>query len=356
MLAVWRKIGRKRLGSVIVDWPRIGALNQILPDSSIEQAANACACGAWWSPRPTMQGALTHVCADAKSFAGLAGPIIHQRGREGVSHSADGQAKDRSSAPPLGDALTERVVIGGIPIARMTREEMTRMMEADVAAARIGLLVRPRFITSANGSVVAAYHASGAFRAALDSADIIDADGMPLVFASRMLCRRPLPERTATTDFLLDAAQVAAERGIGFYFLGARPGVAARAAEHLRSRFPGLRVVGVRHGYFAPADVPAVVRSIRDSGADILWVGMGSPRQEMFVMQVREQLRGMAWIRTCGGLFDHYGGGVSRAPEWMQAWGLEWLYRAAREPVRLGWRYLVTSPVALYHLATKTHD
>lgn len=269
--------------------------------------------------------------------------------------NADGPATHRAS-DFSGALLAERVLIGGIPIARVTREDLARLMEADVVAARAGSLDRPRFITSANGSVVAAYHSDRAFRAALDSADLIDADGMPLVLASRVFCRRPLSERTATTDFLLDAAGVAAKRDIAFFFLGGRRGVAARAAEHLRSRFPGLRIAGVRHGYFTACDIPAIVRAIRASGADILWVGMGSPRQELFAMEARNQLAGLAWIRTCGGLFDHYGGGVSRAPQWMQAGGLEWLYRAAREPVRLGWRYLVTSPVALYHLATKTRD
>lgn len=253
-------------------------------------------------------------------------------------------------------ALAETMLIGGIPISRMTRLELAALMESDVAAARAGLLRSPRFVTSANGSIVAAYHNDRALRAALDGADLIDADGMPLVFASRLLCARPLRERTATTDFLLDAAELAARKGISFYFLGGRPGVAARAAEYLRSRFPALKVAGVRHGYFSPGEVPAILQSIRESGADILWVGTGSPRQELFAMEARDQLPGLAWIRTCGGLFDHYGGGVSRAPHWMQASGLEWLYRAAREPVRLGWRYLVTSPIALYHLATKTRD
>lgn len=259
-------------------------------------------------------------------------------------------------AQPVPQPAPRRVLIGGISIARVTRADLSRMMEVDVAAARVGRLPFPRVIASANGSVVAAYHRDAAFRQALDSADIVDADGMPLVFASRIFCREPLKERTATTDFLLDAAEVAAERGISFYFLGARPGVAARAAEHLRSRFPALKIAGVRHGYFRPDEVPEILASVRASGADILWLGMGSPRQEILAVAARENLAGLAWIRTCGGLFDHYGGGVSRAPQWMQAWGLEWLYRAAREPLRLGWRYLVTSPLALYHLVTKTHD
>ena len=246
--------------------------------------------------------------------------------------------------------------IGGMKIARLRRDELAARMLADTRRARAGELPVPRIVTSANGSVVAAYNRDARYRAIMDGADIVDADGMPLVFASRLLCREPLAERTATTDFLLDAATIAARDDIRFFFIGSRPGVAARAAQHLRSRFPGLKVVGTRHGFFPPEAIPEICAKVRASGADVLWVGMGSPAQEQFALENRHLLGGVAWIRTCGGLFDHYGGGVSRAPDWMQAMGLEWLYRAAREPVRLGWRYLVTSPVAIYYLATRTHD
>jgi len=246
--------------------------------------------------------------------------------------------------------------IGGLPVTKATRDDLCAIMLADVHAARAGTLPFPRFVTSANGSVVAIYHSDPALRSAIDRADIVDADGMPLVFASRLFCRDPLVERTATTDFVLDASRMAAKEGIRFYFLGARQGVAARAAENMRSRYPDLQVVGVRHGYFSDGDIPAICEAVRRSGADVLWVGTGTPRQEHFAVKAREHLAGVAWVRTCGGLFDYYGGGVSRAPDWMQATGLEWLYRAAREPLRLGVRYLVTNPRAAYHLATKTHD
>jgi len=253
-------------------------------------------------------------------------------------------------------AAVDTLTIGGLPIARMTRAEMAQLMRADVARARSGALPHPRLLTSANGSVVAAYHKEPGLRQAIDAIDLIDADGMPLVFASRMFCKRPLTERAATTDFLLDACALAAREDIRFYFLGARPGVAARAAEHLRYRFPGLKVVGTRNGYFKRADLPELCEQIREAGTDVLWLGLGTPMQEEIAVLARELLGGVAWVRTCGGLFDHYGGGVSRAPAWMQGLGLEWLYRAAREPLRLGWRYLVTNPVAVYYLMTRTRD
>lgn len=270
-----------------------------------------------------------------------------------MSGASDEQA-GAGVAPPA--RTVPRMRIGGLPIARLSMAELVQVMIEDCRAARSGDLLHPRVVTSANGSVVAAYHADGKFRACIDAADIVDADGMPLVHASRLFSRHPLAERTATTDFLLEAARAAAECGLRFYFLGARAGVAARAAEHLRSRFPGLQIVGTRNGYFARDEVPAICEKILASKADVLWLGLGSPLQEALALELRDRLCGLGWIRTCGGLFDHYGGGVSRAPAWMQAAGLEWLYRGAREPLRLGWRYLVTSPVAAYHLMTKTGD
>lgn len=249
-----------------------------------------------------------------------------------------------------------KLMIGGLPVMRASCAELCDIMVADTALARSGALALPRFVTSANGSLIAEYHANRDLRAAVDQADIIDADGMSLVFASKVFTDHPLEQRTATTDFLMDASQVAARHDIGFYFVGAKPGVAARAADNLRHRFPGLRILGVRHGYFSDADIPAICEAVRKSGADVLWVGLGTPLQERFAVRARELLAGVAWIRTCGGLFDHYGGGVSRAPGWMQTLGLEWLYRAAREPLRLGWRYLVTNPRAIYHLVTKTRS
>lgn len=255
-----------------------------------------------------------------------------------------------------GRLKAETITVGGLPIVRFTRKEMCALMLADVAAARTGHRAEPRVITSANGSVVAAYHANPRFRAIIDSMDLIDADGMPLVQASRLLCQRPLPERIATTDFLLDASAQAAHSGIRFYFIGARNGVAARAAEHLRYRYPGLQIVGTRHGYFDRSDLPRLCEKVRAAGADVLWLGLGAGRQEEIALECRDRLSGLGWVRTCGGLFDHYGGGVSRAPDWMQKLGLEWAYRGAREPLRLGSRYLVTNPQAAWHLATKTHD
>lgn len=252
-------------------------------------------------------------------------------------------------------SLTDTLMVGGIATSRATRAELAELMVEDARRARQGELRVPRMVVSSNGSVIAAFHRDAHFRSMVLQADLVDVDGMPLVLATRLLSRRPLRERVATTDFVLDACAAAAREGLRFFFLGARPGVAEAAAENLRCLFPGLQIVGIHHGYIGQEDEAALCEQIKAAKTDVLWVGMGSPRQEEFVIANRHRLGGVAWLRTCGGLFDHYSGNVRRAPLWMQRIGLEWLHRAIQEPARLGSRYLTTNPSALYHLITKTH-
>jgi len=248
------------------------------------------------------------------------------------------------------------LLVGGIPTARLTRADLAEMMSHDCARARSGALTSPKVIISSNGAVIADFHQDPAFRALVLAADIVDADGMPLVMATRLLCAEPLKERVATTDFINDAAAIAARDGIRFFFLGAKPGVAQKASAHFLELYPTLQIVGVRDGYFGIEQEEEICREVVASQADVLWVGLGSPLQEAFAQRNRGRLSGLAWIRTCGGMFDHYSGKFKRAPRWMQLIGLEWLHRTFNEPVRLTRRYLTTNLPAVYYLATQTSD
>ncbi len=247
-------------------------------------------------------------------------------------------------------------LVGGIPTARVTRAQLADVMVLDSFHARMKRDILPKVVIASNGSVIARYHREPAFRALVDQADLIDPDGMPLVLMTKLLWKRPLMERVATTDFIHDAADAAAAMGLRFYFLGGKPGIAAIAAERIREQHPGLEIVGTRDGYFSDDMADDICDEIVAAGTDVLWLGLGSPRQEEFAIRYRERLAGVAWIRTCGGLFDHKAGSYKRAPSWMQSAGLEWLHRAALEPSRLGVRYLLTNPPAFYHLLTKTRE
>jgi exopolysaccharide biosynthesis WecB/TagA/CpsF family protein len=197
------------------------------------------------------------------------------------------------------------------------------------------------------------YAQDAEFRRQFSAASLVHADGQPVVFASKWLTESPIPERSATTDFIHDAAAAAAEAGLKFYLLGGTEEANSRCAEILKETYPGLKIVGRRNGYFKPHDEEAVIDDINASGADVLWVGLGVPLEYAFCVRNSRKLK-TGWIVTCGGCFNFVTGDYSRAPEWMQAASLEWLYRLAREPRRLFWRYAITNPVAIFTILTRT--
>jgi exopolysaccharide biosynthesis WecB/TagA/CpsF family protein len=213
----------------------------------------------------------------------------------------------------------------------------------------------PKLIFAANGQVVATYNSDPSYRAHFSEADAVTADGQPLVWASR-LTRHPLPERAATTDLVHDVCRIAVQHGLSFFMLGSTEASNATAAARLVERYPGLRIVGRRDGYFTDADEPRIAEEIRATGADILWVGLGVGRQEAYAVRNRPRLAGVGCVMTCGGLFDYFTAEVKRAPGWMQNASLEWLFRTWQSPRKYLIRYATTNPVAAFHLLTRTRS
>ncbi|HWK13279.1 MAG TPA: WecB/TagA/CpsF family glycosyltransferase [Rhizobiaceae bacterium] len=239
-------------------------------------------------------------------------------------------------------------VLGRLPIVRAGMDDSAEGFIRTALAAR-GKNERPFYSTSANGQVIALYGQDGAFRALMDQADQIHADGMPMVRYSKMFSKNPVTERVATTDLVHAVAERAVEAGVRFYFLGASEEVNARAVERMKELHPGLVFAGRRNGYFKREEEDAIVADILASKTDILWIGLGVPLEQAFVSRNIDRLR-VGVIKTSGGLFDFLSGRNKRAPGWMQAVGLEWAYRMYLEPRRLGWRYLASNPVALHAL------
>lgn len=188
------------------------------------------------------------------------------------------------------------------------------------------------------GKVVAA-QTDDDLLASLDACDVVNADGMSVVWASRLL-GTPLPERVTGIDLMYALLQRAAQRGWGVYLLGARPEVVAAAATTLECTYSGLRIAGARDGYWAGAEDGEVIKAVRASGARLLFVAMPSPRKEHWVARHRTEL-GVNLVMGVGGSFDVVAGVTKRAPLWMQRSGLEWLFRFAQEPQRMWKRYLV---------------
>jgi N-acetylglucosaminyldiphosphoundecaprenol N-acetyl-beta-D-mannosaminyltransferase len=265
-------------------------------------------------------------------------------------------------APRQGNGYHERrratyrnyreVMVGGIRTACVSRDQMTQLMVGDCLAAR-SYDRAPKLVFAANGHAISMTVTSPSFRRSFSQATLIHADGQPVVFASKLLTRSPIPERSATTDFIHDAARAARDAGLKFFLLGGSEDVNARCAEELVKKYPGLKVAGRHNGYFEPEDEAAIIDEINASGADVVWVGLGVPKEYDFCVRNKARMKA-GWVVTSGGCFNFVTGDYSRAPAWMQAAGLEWLYRLAREPKRLFWRYAVTNPLAIFQLLTRT--
>jgi N-acetylglucosaminyldiphosphoundecaprenol N-acetyl-beta-D-mannosaminyltransferase len=244
--------------------------------------------------------------------------------------------------------------LGGLPVAVIDRAQSAQLM-IEAALARRGADKRPLVFTSANGQVLSLCAKDSRIRELFLAADLIHADGMPLIFASRLFYRTPLPERVATTDLFHDATRVAQRRGARIFLLGAAASIIEQAVQRVRALYPDLNIVGHRCGYLRrDGDEERIIDDINTARPDILWLGLGTPTELLFAMRHRDRLRGVGLIKTSGGLFDFLSGKNSRAPAWMQGAGLEWAYRIYLEPRRLAGRYLMTNPHAVLLLLTRS--
>lgn len=248
--------------------------------------------------------------------------------------------------------MFETVRVGGLPIAILSNEQTVDLFESWIAKHEAGQ--PPKVSHSANGEVLARAHKNAGFKADLCAADMLNADGMPLVKASRILTKTPLPERVVTTDLFQYAIKRALKNNISFYLLGASEEEITKATHNLKAQFPTLNIVGVHHGFINDGNYQALIDDINAKAPNILWLGMGVPREQSFALELKRDLKTVAVVKSCGGLFNYVSGLRSRAPLWMQKYALEWLYRLYLEPKRLGWRYLTTNPIAAWHLLTKT--
>jgi exopolysaccharide biosynthesis WecB/TagA/CpsF family protein len=187
-----------------------------------------------------------------------------------------------------------------------------------------------------------------AYRSVLGRADRVLPDGIGVHLACRMQ-GIALDSNLNGTDLFPVLCERLARDGHSVFLLGGRPGVAAAAAARVRERFPGLTIAGTHHGYFEAAEADDVVRTVNASGADVLLVGLGAPRQELWLDQHRSALHASV-LMGVGGLFDFYSGRIPRAPMWLREIGMEWTWRLLQEPRRMWRRYLVGNPLFLWRV------
>jgi N-acetylglucosaminyldiphosphoundecaprenol N-acetyl-beta-D-mannosaminyltransferase len=235
--------------------------------------------------------------------------------------------------------MTERQTLFGVELDPLTMDEtVERCLEAvrDGRQLEIGVVNAAKLVNMRRDQRLAD---------AVAGCDLVLADGQAVVWAGRVL-RAPLPERVAGIDLFLRLLAEAESAGMSVYFLGAKEEVLEQMLLGVADRFPGLKVAGSRNGYFDDLLQESIADDIARSGAQMLFLGMTSPKKEIFTA-AHGARTGARVVHGVGGSFDILAGVTKRAPESWQRWGVEWLYRALQEPRRLGRRYLTTNAAFL---------
>ncbi len=200
------------------------------------------------------------------------------------------------------------------------------------------------YVVTPNPEIVEVCRENPAARDAVNGADLVLPDGVGVVKGAAML-GTPLKEKTPGIEFAAGLMGKMAQQGKSLYLLGAKPGVAELAGQRLTQRYPGLRIAGTHDGYFKE-DGP-VVEAIRQSGADVVFVCLGAPKQELW-MAKNGSATGAHLLCGLGGSLDVFAGVVARAPKFWSNHGLEWFYRLCKEPRRIG--RMMKLPLFLVHV------
>lgn len=230
--------------------------------------------------------------------------------------------------------LAAEVVLFGVPITRVTMIEAVARLAAALGSGRLTQ------VATVNLDFLVSAQKKPEVLDILRRAEMNVADGAPVVWLARLL-GQPLPERVAGADLVPKLMRLAAERSAGVFLLGGEQGAAAAAATRLRAELPGLRIAGVMEparAAVADMDNDSILAAIEESGADILLVAFGHPKQEQWISLHRDRLKVSVAIGV-GCVFDLMAERVTRAPTWLQMAGLEWLFRLGQEPRRLFRRY-----------------
>jgi N-acetylglucosaminyldiphosphoundecaprenol N-acetyl-beta-D-mannosaminyltransferase len=256
-----------------------------------------------------------------------------------TAHALRGEG-ERGAALPAGPSRPSSSLFD-IEIDLAQPEEMLATISAWAASGRT------RRVMYVNAHVVNQSRSTPGLSEALRRSDLVYCDGYGVRLAARAL-DLPVPHRMTGADWIWNLANLCELAGQSIYLLGSEPPIAREAADRLRRFYPGLDVVGAHHGFF-DLDSPhneRVIEDINEHPARIVLVGMGTPKQELWVDRYADQLDG-AVVWTVGALFDYVSGHTPRAPRWLSDNGFEWIFRLAIEPQRMWRRYLLGNPVFL---------
>ncbi|MDO8450778.1 MAG: WecB/TagA/CpsF family glycosyltransferase [Rhodoferax sp.] len=226
-----------------------------------------------------------------------------------------------------------RIEMMGCQIDNLTMEETLQTVEGFIKSGQ------PHQHVVVNVDKLVKASRDPKLRSIINECALINVDGMPVVWASRLVGKR-LKERVAGVDLFESLMRRSADKGWRVFLLGAREEVVAGVKTTYEKKYPGLVVAGYRNGYWRPEEEAGVVEQIKVAKADLLFVAISSPKKEHFLARYQEEMK-IPFAMGVGGTFDVAVGKVKRAPVWMQNAGLEWFYRFLQEPRRMFKRYFV---------------
>lgn len=220
----------------------------------------------------------------------------------------------------------ERLNIMGAHVHRVTLEEALNIFQEYLSEDICKLIVTP------NSEIVMNASKDKELMEIINTADLVIPDGIGLMYASKVM-RQPLKERVTGIDFLEGTLNLLNSMGKSIYLLGSKPGVAEKAAENMKKKYPNMQIAGTHHGYFKEADEKDIVDKINAATPDFLCVALGAPKQEKFINKYKYMLKTKSAIGV-GGSLDVWSGELKRAPKFYRENGLEWLYRLIQQPSR----------------------
>ncbi len=221
-----------------------------------------------------------------------------------------------------------KIDILGVPISKVTMNEAVDKVSEYMKEEGLHAIYTP------NPEIVMLAKDNEGFKDVLKKADLIVPDGIGVVIASKIQKGEILEERVPGYDLVQNTMKRANQEGYKYYFFGSKPGVADKAADKMRETYPGIQIVGTRDGYFKKEDEVDIIENINKSGANILLVALGAPKQEEWIEANRDKLVNVKVAIGVGGSLDGMAGIVKRAPMVFQKLGLEWFYRLLKQPTR----------------------
>jgi N-acetylglucosaminyldiphosphoundecaprenol N-acetyl-beta-D-mannosaminyltransferase len=242
----------------------------------------------------------------------------------------------------------KRVHILGLPVDKVTMVETLGILEAFVAERQ------PHIVVTADASGLAQAQSDPSHAEIIRNADLVTPDSVGVMWAARR-AGQPLPERVSGVDLVDRVCRLSADKGYRVYFLGAAPGVAELAAEKLRLKHPGCNIVGTRHGYFPADSDDLVAQEVAAFKPDFLFVAMGIPRQEKFIVATMKIIQAPVAMGV-GGSFDVFSGRAKRAPKLIQKVKLEWFWRLLLNPKKISKVAALPKFVAMVLRSPKKHS